>query len=88
VARTKETLKYTENGPIGLLKGKQAILLITSGGTKLGSDIDFALSYLRHVLAFIGINDLTIIDSCRLGRDEENIINKAGQEMDALTLLS
>jgi FMN-dependent NADH-azoreductase len=88
VARAKETFKYTENGPVGLLTGKQAILVITSGGTKLGSDIDFVSSYLRHVLAFIGINDLTIIDGSGLGRDEENIINNARQEIDALALLS
>ena len=77
MSRAKETFKYTKNGPVGLLKGKQAIMVIASGGTKLGSDIDFVSSCLLHVLAFIGINDLTIINGSWLGRDEESIINKA-----------
>ncbi len=70
MARAKETFKYTENDPVGLLENKQAIIIITSGGTKLGSDIDFVSNYLRHVFAFIGIEDLTITDGSGIGRDE------------------
>ncbi len=69
MARAKETFKYTESGPVGLLENKQAII-ITSGGTKLSSDIDFVSNYLRHVFAFISIEDLTITDGSGIGRDE------------------
>jgi len=55
------TFRYTENGPEGLLNGKRAIILVASGGTKVGSDIDFATPYLRHALKFIGITDVTFI---------------------------
>ena len=27
----------------------------------MGSDIDFASGYLRHILAFVGITDVTVI---------------------------
>ena len=58
VARVGETFRYTENGPQGLLTGKRAVVSFASGGTPLGSDYDFASSYLRFVLGFIGISDV------------------------------
>jgi len=85
VARARETFKYTPNGPVGLLQNKRAIVVLTSGGTKLGSDIDFVSGYLRHVFSFIGIDDLTIIDASGIGRDEQGIIANARQQIDALT---
>lgn len=73
VARVGRTFSYTENGPVGLLEGKRAVLLMASGGTAVGSDIDFASGYMRHVLGFIGIKDVTIIaaDSLGAGMDEK-----------------
>ena len=61
VARARKTFRYTERGPQGLLTGKKAYVLMASGGTEIGSEIDFASGYLRHVLGFIGIDDVTII---------------------------
>lgn len=66
IARARLTFRYAENGPIGLLTGKKAFVLIASGGTPIGSDIDFASGYLRHVLAFVGITDVQIIAAERL----------------------
>ncbi|MGB5724388.1 MAG: NAD(P)H-dependent oxidoreductase [Parasphingorhabdus sp.] len=61
IARARKTFHYTSDGPEGLLKGKKAYLMMASGGTQIGSDIDFASGYLKHVLGFIGIKDVTII---------------------------
>ncbi len=66
VARARETFRYGENGPVGLLDGKRATLVLASGGTGFGSEIDFATPWLRHVLGFIGITDVTIIAADRL----------------------
>lgn len=66
IARARLTFRYTENGPVGLLTGKQAYVLVASGGTPVGSDIDFATGYLRHVLAFVGITYVKIIAAERL----------------------
>ncbi len=63
VARVGETFRYTENGPIGLLEGKRAIVMVSSGGTKLGSDLDFATQHLAHVLGFLGITDVSFLTS-------------------------
>jgi FMN-dependent NADH-azoreductase len=61
IARARKTFHYTANGPEGLLSGKKAYVLIASGGTEVGSDIDFASGYLKHILGFVGISDVTII---------------------------
>jgi FMN-dependent NADH-azoreductase len=65
VARARLTFRYTENGPEGLLRGKRAYLVVASGGTAVGSEIDFATGYLRHVLGFLGIEDVQIIAADR-----------------------
>lgn len=67
IARAKRTFRYTENGPEGLIKGKTAWLVIASGGTAIDSQIDFATPYLRHVLGFVGIDDVRIVDAAKWG---------------------
>ncbi len=62
ITRAGVTFAYTENGPQGLLEGKKAIITIATGGTPLGSDFDFASSYLRFIFGFVGITDVTILD--------------------------
>lgn len=66
IARARKTFRYTDNGPVGLLDGKRAVILIASGGTEVGSPIDFATPYLKHVLGFIGIHDVEIIAADQL----------------------
>lgn len=61
VARAGTTFKYTENGPVGLLEGKKAYIAAASGGTPIGSDIDFMSSWLTFFLGFLGIKDTQII---------------------------
>jgi FMN-dependent NADH-azoreductase len=61
VARARVTFRYTDSGPEGLLQGKKAWLIAASGGVTVGSAIDFATRYLRHVLAFLGITDVEVI---------------------------
>jgi len=77
VVRSKLTFRYTDDGPIGLLKNKKAFIIIVSGGTKLGTEIDFISDYIRHILGFIGITDITFIDSSGLGLDESETLAHA-----------
>ncbi|WP_106753108.1 FMN-dependent NADH-azoreductase [Pannonibacter carbonis] len=69
VARARETFRYTENGPEGLLKGKKAYVVVASGGVPVNSPVDFATPYLKQVLAFIGITDVTVIAADQLMMD-------------------
>lgn len=61
VARAGTTFKYTENGPVGLLEGKTAYITAASGGTPIGSDMDFMSSWLTFFLGFLGIKDVQVI---------------------------
>ncbi|MEM1074079.1 MAG: NAD(P)H-dependent oxidoreductase [Pseudomonadota bacterium] len=84
VCRAGLTFKYTENGPVGLLDGKRAVLAVASGGTAAGSEIDFATGYMRHVLGFIGISEVDIVAADRLMVDADAALAKASTEIDAL----
>lgn len=84
IARTGVTFKYAETGPKGLLSGKRAILAVASGGTKVGSEIDFATGYMRHILGFIGITDVEIIAADALMADADAALAKANAAIDAL----
>lgn len=84
IARVGVTFKYTPNGPVGLLSGKRAIIVIASGGTPVGSDIDFASGYLKHIMGFIGITDVTIIAADALGNDADAKIAAANDDIKQL----
>ena len=66
VARARRTFRMLENGAEGLLEDRKTIVIVTTGGTPLGSGYDFATPYLRFILGFIGIKNVTFIDAGRL----------------------
>ena len=84
VARARKTFAYTETGPVGLVHGKKAYLVITSGGVAVDSDYDFTTGYLRHFLGFIGITDVTVIAADRLNVDADGQMTRARQSIAAI----
>ncbi|TWR31049.1 FMN-dependent NADH-azoreductase [Mucilaginibacter pallidiroseus] len=63
IARAQKTFTYTENGPQGLVKGKKVYVAISSGGIYSEGDYkpyDFTEPYLRAVLGFLGMTDITV----------------------------
>ena len=59
-----KTFRYGPNGPEGLAGGKKAVLVISRGGVYSAGPaaaMDFAETYLRSVLGFIGITDVQVI---------------------------
>lgn len=84
VARAGVTFRYTEAGPEGLLTGKRVIVALASGGTAMGSQIDFATPYLRHLLGFLGITDVTFVGADKLALDAEGALAAAHDAVDAL----
>jgi len=75
VARARVTFLHTEDGPVGLLKNKQAYVMISHGpgGTTIGSTTDFATPYLRHLLGFIGIHDVEFISATEVKEDSRRL---------------
>ncbi|MFC3052112.1 FMN-dependent NADH-azoreductase [Kordiimonas pumila] len=85
VARTGTTFKYTETGPVGLLQGKKAYLVLVSGGMPIGGDIDFMSPWVKFFLGFLGIKDVEMITADGImGQDGEEKIQKAHETIDNL----
>ena len=77
ICRARQTFRYTENGPEGLLKGRKAFLLIASGGVPVDSPVDFATPYMRQALKFIGIEDVEVIGADQQNRRGEDALSEA-----------
>lgn len=62
VLKAGTTFKYTENGPVGLAGGRRVIIASSRGG-QYGdnSPMDFQEPYLKALLAFIGLTDVTVV---------------------------
>ncbi len=58
IARVGITFKYTEQGPIGLIKDKQVVVLAARGGKYQGTELDTQSSYLSNFLAFLGMTQV------------------------------
>jgi FMN-dependent NADH-azoreductase len=83
-ARVGETFRYTEQGPLGLLENKKAYIVVASGGTVVGSPIDFLTPWLKHYLGFIGITDVSVISADALNQDYDATITQAEQQLLAI----
>jgi FMN-dependent NADH-azoreductase len=59
-----KTFRYTEQGPQGLMAGKKAVHIQARGGVYSegpAKEFEFGDRYLRAILAFIGITDVTTL---------------------------
>jgi FMN-dependent NADH-azoreductase len=64
VIRAGRTFRYTATGPEGLVHGKKVVLFLASGGVYSDGPYkpyDFQETYLRTILGFIGLTDLTVV---------------------------
>lgn len=67
IARAGKTFSYVDGAPAGLLKGKRASFLLTSGGvydagTAMAS-FNFVEPYLRTVFGFLGVTETTFLNA-------------------------
>lgn len=82
IAKAGVTFRYTENGPEGLLKGKKVFVALARGGLYKDTPADSQVPYLRSVLGFLGMTDVTFIHAEGLSMGEE-AANKAFAAADA-----
>lgn len=64
IARAGITFKYTAEGPVGLLTGKKAYIAVATGGVYSEGEAaayDFLTPYIKTILGFIGITDVTVV---------------------------
>lgn len=87
VLRAGVTFKYGENGPVGLLEGKRAIVVESRGGIYSSGPtqaLDSQEPHLRTMLGFIGIKEVTFVRAEKLGygpEAREQAINDAKAEL-------
>ena len=84
ITRARVTFKYTEQGPVGLLENKQGVLVSASGGTKIGSETDFATKYMQHILGFVGIKNTAVVAAGQLMSDEDSALQEAHKNIDRI----
>lgn len=77
-------------GPKKLLPDSKKVLLIVARGGAYGegSPVDFQLPYLRYMLAFVGLTDVTVIEADKQAFAAEvaqQSINRASRQLSAAT---
>lgn len=74
-----QTFEYTSAGPRGLLKDKKAVILISSAGdysAAPASSMDFVEPYVRAIMGFMGITDVSVIKADGSAMGEAGIAKK------------
>lgn len=87
IARAGVTFRYTENGPQGLVTGKQAYAFAARGGRYLGTSLDSQTGYVRDFLAFLGITEVEFVYAEGLAMGEpskESALAEARQRLEQL----
>lgn len=84
IARPRKTFKYTDNGPVGLLQDKKFYIVVSAGGTEVGSDIDFSTPWLKHCLKFMGITDVDIVAADQMAIDGDASFAKAEKQIEQI----
>ena len=67
VVRSGKTFVYGPNGPTGLATGRKVVVMVASAGVYQAGTAweayNYEIPYLRHILGFIGITDVTFVQA-------------------------
>lgn len=91
VVRVGKTVLFGPSGPKGLLKDKKAYVITSRGGAfrpgTATERFDYQEPYLRHILAFIGLTDVTFIhaENQKPGPQGETARNEAIAQIQQFT---
>lgn len=92
VAQAGRTFRYTEKGPVGLAGGKKVLIVSARGSAMSGTPVEAALdhqeAYLKAVMGFLGVTDVTVIraEGLAFGPDaREQAIERALAELKLLS---
>ena len=84
IVRIGKTLGYGPDGPHGLLEAKEVMVITARGGGyekgTLTEAFDFQAPYLRHVLGFIGLTNVTFIHAENQLREQATTSFGAAEE--------
>ncbi len=90
VTRAGKTFSYGADGPKGLIpSNKKVVAVISRGGVYgEGSPADFQVPYLKHMLAFIGLTNLTVIEADRQAMGSEVAQQSVDKALEQLTAVA
>ena len=86
IARAGVTFRYTAAGPEGLLKGKKVYVALARGGLYRDTANDSQVPYLKSVLGFLGLSDVSFIyaEGLAMGAEAaEKAFAQADADLDA-----
>lgn len=89
IARAGITFRYTENGPVGLLKDRPVYVLAARGGIYAGTENDTQTPFIRTFLGFLGIKDVQFVfaEGLNMGDDHKTAaLDKATNAIEALAV--
>jgi FMN-dependent NADH-azoreductase len=85
VAQAGRTFRYTAEGPVGLAAGKKVIVVSTRGGVYAGTAYEAAMdhqeSYLRTVLNFLGMTDVTFVRAEGIAMKKDEAVAAANRQI-------
>lgn len=87
IARAGVTFRYTESGPVGLLKDKKVYVALTRGGMHRDGATDTQVPHLKTILGFLGMTDVQFVYAEGMGMGPEAVakgIAQAQAEIDAV----
>lgn len=84
VARAGVTFKYTETGPVGLLKDKPVYVISARGGFHLGKPSDTQTGHITHFLNFLGLQSVNHIyaEGLSISDAKDKALNEARREIE------
>ena len=84
ITRAGETFRYTETGPVGLLKDRPVYVVTARGGQYQGTPLDTQTPYVQHILGLLGISSIRFFHTEGLNMGEEVAEKAIQQTRDAL----
>ena len=88
VARARQTFRYTETYPQGLVEGVKAVEVSSRGGIHVGQETEAITPYLKAVLGLMGIHDVDFIYAEGLDMKAycSNALDLASQQVKEFTI--
>ncbi|MDO7210783.1 NAD(P)H-dependent oxidoreductase [Acinetobacter nosocomialis] len=83
VARARQTFRYTETYPQGLVEGVKAVVISSRGGIHVGQETEAVTPYLKAVLGLMGIHEVDFIYAEGLDMQDyrSNALDLASQQV-------
>jgi len=88
VCRAGRTFSYSDKGPVGLVTGKRAIVILSRGGVYSegpAQALEFQGTYIRSVLGFLGITDVELVIAEGVSMGEEKTKQAIAQAQEKIS---